>query len=210
MSTGTPEQERNPVVDRPRREPLNPAYAILFGAILTATAGIGAAVLNIRSSERLSRERERTEQAAAREAALSNEVDELKAELEAANAKLAALTGSTIGPASPVTSSIVATTQPTTPQPIPSIVVVVPTAAFPSPPPSPAATTPVTSAATTTVPPTTAAATTVGPSTSTSIASTSTTATPSLTTATPSLTTATPSSTSSTSSPAATTTTLAR
>ena len=152
---GTPDEwAATAIPEKVQRAPLNPAYAILFGAILTATAGLGATLLNVRSSERLSKERQRTDAAAQEKADLQKQLDELKSRLEAANQQISTLTVSTIPVAVP-------------PAPVPSIVVVLPSAALPPQtapptiPPTSRATTPPTTAAPVTTTPTTLPPTTV-------------------------------------------------
>jgi hypothetical protein len=167
-SRGTPAKKERP--------PLNPAYAILVGAVVTATAGIGAAVLNIRSSERLSKERDRTEAAAARESDLRTELDQLSKDLETAQARIEALTGTTaltiptsatVVPGTVAPAATVGTAAP------PSIVVVIPTNLV-----SPLPDRPVSVPTATTVPlpvaSTTSPATTVPVTTSTTVATTTT------------------------------------
>jgi hypothetical protein len=108
---------------------LNPAYAILGAAILSAGTAITATYLNIRSSERLQRERTRTE-------AAKKESDDLKAQLAALQAKLNetsnavdALAQSTETPPTSSTvpvAAVPALTVPATAAPLPSIIVVLP------------------------------------------------------------------------------------
>lgn len=108
--------ESSVVVVAPKiRQPLNPAYAILFGALVTAASGITAAVLSIRSSERLSNQQDKTSAAVQANQELQRKVDMLDRSLEAATARLAALSSTTIPATAP-------------PGPLPSIVVVLPTA----------------------------------------------------------------------------------
>ena len=95
------------------RQPLNPAYAILFGAVVTASSGITAAVLSIRSSERLSNQQDKTSAAVQANQDLQRKVDTLDRALEAADARLAALSSTTVVVSAPVA--------------LPSIVVVLPT-----------------------------------------------------------------------------------
>jgi hypothetical protein len=143
------------------RQPLNPAYAILVGAVLTATAGLAATIINVRSSERLSKERQKADTATQANVDLQNQLDQLRTQLADANDKLASLTSG-----------------PSTTAPVPSIVVVLPSAA---PPPSGATTVPpstvttVGHSATTTTTTTKAAgepSTTVAPSTTVSASTT--------------------------------------
>jgi hypothetical protein len=115
-----------------KREPLNPAYAILAAAILSAGTAITATYLNIRSSERLQRERDRTD-------AAKKESDDLKAQLTALQTKLnetsnavdALAENSEVStsttPGGPATSIAPALTSvPATAAPLPSIIVVLP------------------------------------------------------------------------------------
>ena len=117
-AAGTAEPARTEpsvVVVAPKiRQPLNPAYAILFGALVTAGSGITAAVLSIRSSERLSSQQDKTSAAVQSNQDLQRKIDSLERALDAANAKLAGLTSSTVVTAAP-------------PAPLPSILVILPT-----------------------------------------------------------------------------------
>ncbi len=114
----------------PKRGPLNPAYAILAAAILSAGTAITATYLNIRSSERLQREQDRTD-------AAKRESDYLKAQLTALQTKLNetskaidALAENTDSPSSASPGSPVSTAATVAPTPVvaplPSIIVVLP------------------------------------------------------------------------------------
>lgn len=161
------------------RRPLNPAIAILAGAILTATSGITAAFLSIRSSERLSNERAKTDAAVKSSTDLQRKVDQLQRDLSDASRQIKTL-GTTIVPTTPVSGLA----------PPPSIVVVVNTPPTPSTVAAtaiPATVPPTTGAPPTTVAVTRSTATTVelvalpttpsGPSSSTPTSAPSTTST---------------------------------
>lgn len=70
------------------RKPLNPAYAILAGAVLTAASGITATFLTIRSSERLTRERDRTDLARQERDQLQKQLEKVQADLVNQSAQL--------------------------------------------------------------------------------------------------------------------------
>ncbi len=97
---------------------LNPAHAILGGAILSAAVTLIGVALNIRSSERLSSEREKRDAAVAEANNLQDKVGELERKLDEAVAKI---------PASEPAVTADSTTPATTivPPPPQSIVVVV-------------------------------------------------------------------------------------
>ena len=173
-----------PTMTPPPVRTLNPAHAILGGAILSAVVTLIGVTLNIRSSERLSAERDKRDVVIAQANELKVEVTDLQRKLEEAVAKIpdstltpdpAAATASTAAPPIAPPQSIVvvitvptALTSPTVPLTPPTI------AAVPAVAPtthSPATTTP--------VPSSTAAPTT---STSTSSTTSSTTGPPSTTT----------------------------
>lgn len=170
-----------PGLPKRERKPLNPALAILAGASLTAISGITATVLNIRSSERLSKERDKTDVAVQQRNDLEVKIGAIQSQLDKAKELL--VTGSTV--AAPITLAPV-------PAPLPSIVVVFPT----NPPLSasvpPAATTiTVRALSTLLLAPSSAPATTVPSATSTTGTSTTSTSSPSTTTTIVSVTTAT-------------------
>lgn len=161
---------------RPRERALNPAHAILGGAILSAIVTLVGVSLNIRSSERLSSERDKRDAAVAEANALKDKVGQLEQKLDEAVAKI---------PSSEPGSTVALTT--VLAQPPQSIVVIV---TIPTPPSSSGPPGAVTGATTAVVPttrtvPTTArsTATTELPtsSTSTSTSSTSTSTTSSTT-----------------------------
>ena len=126
---------REVLLDSPpkKREPLNPAYAILVAAILSAGTAITATYLNIRSSERLQRERDRTD-------AAKKESDDLKGQLTALQTKLNETSNAvnalaetsdsptTTTPLSPgaVSSTVPVAAVPATAAALPSIIVVLP------------------------------------------------------------------------------------
>ena len=122
---------------RADRPPLNPAYAILVGAVLSAVAGLSATFLNIRSSERLSNERDKAAAAAAQQAELRKawdaKVADLQQQLQVANSRIETLIATTEPIGKPVT----------VPAPLPSIVVVLPPATPTSAPATPGAVRPV-------------------------------------------------------------------
>jgi hypothetical protein len=101
-----------------KREPLNPAYAILAAAILSAGTAITATYLNIRSSERLQRERDRTDALQTKLNETSNAVEALAENTDASASTTLGGPASTLAP----TTAIV----PATAAPLPSIIVVLP------------------------------------------------------------------------------------
>ena len=160
---------------------LNPAHAILVGAVLSAIVTLVGVTLNIRSSERLSKERDKRDAAVAEANSLKGKVGDLETRLDDALAKI---------PSTVVSTSVVATELPATTvaPPLPSIVVIVNTAApvsvapvLPNLPvstlaPKPSTATTVFTAATTLTPNSTSVATSPALSTTTSTTtSTSTT-----------------------------------
>ncbi len=181
VATEVPVSTYQPGLPKRERKPLNPALAILAGASLTAISGITATVLNIRSSERLSKERDKTDVAVQQRNDLEVKIGAIQSQLDKAKELL--VTGSTV--AAPITLAPV-------PAPLPSIVVVFPT----NPPLSasvpPAATTiTVRALSTLLLAPSSAPATTVPSATSTTGTSTTSTSSPSTTTTIVSVTTAT-------------------
>ena len=181
VATEIPVSTYQPGLPKRERKPLNPALAILAGASLTAISGITATVLNIRSSERLSKERDKTDVAVQQRNDLEVKIGAIQSQLDKAKELL--VTGSTV--AAPITLAPV-------PAPLPSIVVVFPT----NPPLSasvpPAATTiTVRALRTLLLVPSSAPATTVPSATSTTVTSTTSTSSPSTTTTIVSVTTAT-------------------
>jgi hypothetical protein len=76
-----------PPVPPPTRT-LNPAHAILGGAILSAIVTLVGVTLNIRSSERLSNERDKRDAAVAEAADLKDKVGSLEKKLDEALAKI--------------------------------------------------------------------------------------------------------------------------
>ncbi len=110
-----PPQEISPDPVVRERKPLNPAYAILAGAVLTAASGITATFLTIRSSERLTRERDRTDLARQERDDLAKELEKVKADLANQSEQLQQFSSTTI--------AVPVITQQTIP---PSIVVVLP------------------------------------------------------------------------------------
>lgn len=181
VATEVPVSTYQPGLPKRERKPLNPALAILAGASLTAISGITATVLNIRSSERLSKERDKTDVAVQQRNDLEVKIGAIQSQLDKAKELL--VTGSTV--AAPITLAPV-------PAPLPSIVVVFPT----NPPLSasvpPAATTiTVRALSTLLLAPSSAPATTVPSATSTTATSTTSTSSPSTTTTIVSVTTAT-------------------
>ena len=181
VATEVPVSTYQPGLPKRERKPLNPALAILAGASLTAISGITATVLNIRSSERLSKERDKTDVAVQQRNDLEVKIGAIQSQLDKAKELL--VTGSTV--AAPITLAPV-------PAPLPSIVVVFPT----NPPLSasvpPAATTiTVRALSTLLLAPSSAPATTVPSATSTTAISTTSTSSPSTTTTIVSVTTAT-------------------
>ncbi len=154
---------------RPSERTLNPAHAILAGAILSAVVTLAGVALNIRSSERLSSEREKRDAAVAEANDLKDKVGQLEQKLNEAVAKI---------PSSSPDSTIAVTTL--LPPPPQSIVVVISV-------PTPAVTVPGATAPTTRLAPsTTARVTTSTPeqgSTTTSASSTTSSTTTTTTTA---------------------------
>lgn len=172
-STEIPVSTYQPGLPKKERKPLNPALAILAGASLTAISGITATVLNIRSSERLSKERDKTDVAVQQRNDLEVKIGAIQTQLDKAK-ELLTTAGSTVATA--VTSAPV-------PAPLPSIVVVFPT----NPPanvPIPLTATTVTVRVTSTLLAATSSAptTSVPSATSTSSISTTSTSSPSTTT----------------------------
>lgn len=112
--------------EKAEKPPLNPAHAILVGAVLSAIAGLTATFLNIRSSERLSNEKEKSAAAAEvqakRQAEFDAKVTDLQNQLNVANNRIEALIANN-APAPTVAAA-----------PLPSIVVMIPqnTAAVPN------------------------------------------------------------------------------
>ena len=106
--------------EKPEKPPLNPAHAILVGAVLSAIAGLSATFLNIRSSERLSTEKDKAavaaEVQAKRQAEWDAKVADLQKQLDVANSRIETL----IANSGPGTVPVAA--------PLPSIVVVIPQA----------------------------------------------------------------------------------
>lgn len=113
---------------RPGERTLNPAHAILAGAVLSAIVTLVGVGLNIRSSERLSSEREKRDAAVAEANDLKEKVGQLEEKLNEAVAKI---------PASTAPDSTVAVTT-AVPPPPQSIVVVI---TVPTPPGTPNAVT---------------------------------------------------------------------
>ena len=153
---------------RPSERTLNPAHAILAGAILSAIVTLIGVSLNIRSSERLSSEREKRDAAVAEANDLKDKVGELEQKLNDAVAKI---------PSSSPDSTVAVTTL--APPPPQSIVVVITV-------PTPAVTGPVGATAPTTRP---APSTTVRTATSTLEQGSTTTSASSTTSSTSSTTT---------------------
>ncbi len=181
-ATEIPVSTYQPGLPKKERKPLNPALAILAGASLTAISGITATVLNIRSSERLSKERDKTDDAEQQRNDLEVKIGAIQTQLDKAK-ELLTTAGSTVATA--VTPAPV-------PAPLPSIVVVFPT----SPPvsasdPPPATTITVRVTSTLLAAPSSAPTTTVPSATSTSAPSTTSTSSPSTATTIGSVTTTT-------------------
>ena len=162
-----------PGLPKKERKPLNPALAILAGASLTAISGITATVLNIRSSERLSKERDKTDVAVQQRNDLEVKIGAIQTQLDKAK-ELLTTAGSTVA------AAVVPTP---VPAPLPSIVVV-----FPTNPPVVAAIPPAATSITVKVTSTLPAATSLAPTTSlpgatsTNPTSTTSTSSPSITT----------------------------
>ena len=158
---------------RPTERTLNPAHAILAGAILSAIVTLVGVTLNIRSSERLSSEREKRDAAVAEANDLKEKVGQLEQKLDEAVAKI---------PSSSVPDSTIAVTTLAPPPPQSIVVVItVPTpAGTPTSVTTPTATVPVTRPA----PSTTARVATSTPeqATTTTSASSTTSSTSSTTT----------------------------
>lgn len=108
---------------RPSERTLNPAHAILAGAILSAIVTLIGVTLNIRSSERLSSEREKRDAAVAEANDLKDKVGELEQKLNDAVAKI---------PSSSPDSTVAVTTLAPPPQSI-VVVITVPTPAVTGP-----------------------------------------------------------------------------
>ncbi len=109
---------------RPSERALNPAHAILAGAILSAVVTLVGVTLNIRSSERLSSEREKRDAAVAEANDLKDKVGQLEQKLNEAVAK--------IPPSSSEPTIAVTTLVPPPPQSI-VVVITVPTPAVTAP-----------------------------------------------------------------------------
>ena len=73
---------------RPKERTLNPAHAILGGAVLSAVVTLIGVSLNIRSSERLSSERDKRDAAVAEANALKDKVGQLEQKLNDAVAQI--------------------------------------------------------------------------------------------------------------------------
>lgn len=153
---------------RPSERTLNPAHAILAGAILSAIVTLVGVSLNIRSSERLSSEREKRDAAVAEANDLKDKVGQLEQKLNEAVAKIPS--------SSPDSTIAVPTLVPPPPQ---SIVVVITV-------PTPAVTVPGATAPTTRAAPSTTArvATSTAEQGSTTTSASSTTSSSSTTTTT--------------------------
>ncbi len=162
---------------RPSERTLNPAHAILAGAILSAIVTLVGVALNIRSSERLSSEREKRDAAVAEANDLKEKVGQLEQKLNDAVAKI---------PSSSTPDSTIAVT--TLVPPPPQSIVVVITVPTPAGTPSTVAGPVATTAPTTRpAPSTTARVATSTPeqgSTTTSASSTTSTSTSTSTTTT--------------------------
>lgn len=100
---------------RPGERTLNPAHAILAGAVLSAIVTLAGVALNIRSSERLSTERDKRDAAVAEANDLKDKVGQLEQKLDEAVAKI---------PSSSAPGSTIAVTT-LAPPPPQSIVVVI-------------------------------------------------------------------------------------
>ena len=109
---------------RPSERALNPAHAILAGAILSAIVTMVGVTLNIRSSERLSTEREKRDAAVAEANELKDKVGQLEQRLDEAVAKIPV--SSTPESTVAVTTLAVTTLVPPPPQSI-VVVITVPT-----------------------------------------------------------------------------------
>ncbi len=97
---------------------LNPAHAILVGAVLSAIVTLIGVTLNIRSSERLSNERGKRDAAVAEANSLKGKVGDLEKRLDDALAKIpAAVAGTSVAATGPQVTTIAPTP--------PSIVVIV-------------------------------------------------------------------------------------
>ena len=172
-ATEVPVSTYQPGLPKKERKPLNPALAILAGASLTAISGITATVLNIRSSERLSKERDKTDVAVQQRNDLEVKIGAIQTQLDKAK-ELLTTAGSTVA------AAVVPTP---VPAPLPSIVVV-----FPTNPPVVAAIPPAATSITVKVTSTLPAATSLAPTTSlpgatsTNPTSTTSTSSPSITT----------------------------
>ena len=171
-----------PTMTPPPVRTLNPAHAILGGAILSAIVTLIGVTLNIRSSERLSAERDKRDVVIAQANELKAEVTDLQRKLEEAVAKIpdstltpdSVVANSAAPPNAPPQSIVVVITVPTSPTP-PTLPLIPPTiAAVPA-----VAPTTHSPATTTSVPSSTAAPTT---SITTSSTTSSTTGPPSTTT----------------------------
>ncbi len=173
-----PPDDRGALIGPPAPKPpktLNPAHAILGGAVLSAIVTLVGVTLNIHSSERLSNERDKRDAAVAEASSLQDKVGDLEKRLDDALAKIPST-----GPDSqaPVTGPVITTVAP----PPQSIVVVVTIASPPALNPSAAPTSvaPKANPSTTAQPASTsiASSTSSTPSTTTSTTSTTTTTTP--------------------------------
>lgn len=101
---------------RPSERTLNPAHAILAGAILSAIVTMVGVTLNIRSSERLSTEREKRDAAVAEANNLKDKVGQLEQRLNEAVAQIppsttpgATVAVTTLGPPPPQSIVVVIT-----------------------------------------------------------------------------------------------------
>ena len=97
-ATEVPVSTYQPGLPKKERKPLNPALAILAGASLTAISGITATVLNIRSSERLSKERDKTDVAVQQRNDLEVKIGAIQTQLDKAK-ELLTTAGSTVAAA---------------------------------------------------------------------------------------------------------------
>lgn len=190
-STSTEPHPRPPADIAPdpvpkQRPPLNPAYAILAGAMLTAITGITATLLTIKSSERLTRERDQTDIARQQRDELQKELDKVKTELANQSAQIDEFSSTTIPAATiaPVTvppsivvvfpSQVPTPTQKPSDQPPDRVTTAIPQVSLTVAPTSPPSTTP--PPATTVLP--TAALTTAAPAVSQTTVAAATTTTP--------------------------------
>ncbi len=131
-----------PTMTPPPVRTLNPAHAILGGAILSAVVTLIGVTLNIRSSERLSAERDKRDVVIAQANELKAEVTDLQRKLEEAVAKIPDTTlvgdpvaGSTAAPVNvPPQSIVVVITVPTAPPTIAAVPALAPTTHAPATP----------------------------------------------------------------------------